>query len=80
MVWIKASYIKWGPKTFKVYNWWFDHKDFLDFVKKECDSCSRIGKKSYVLKEKFKYLKERLKWWNKLVFDWIDQKIEDGVE
>lgn len=34
LVWIKASNLNWGPKSFKVFNCWFDHKDFLDFVKK----------------------------------------------
>lgn len=29
-----------------------------------------------MLKEKFKFLKERLKWWNKSVFGWLDLKIE----
>ncbi|XP_058751026.1 uncharacterized protein LOC131624048 [Vicia villosa] len=32
-VWIKASNLDWGPKPFKVFNSWFQHKDFLKFVK-----------------------------------------------
>lgn len=38
------------------------------------------GKKYYVIKEKFRLLKERLKWWNNNVFGWVDLKIDDGVD
>lgn len=37
-VWIKASDLDWGSKSFKVNNCWVKHKEFLDFVNKEWDS------------------------------------------
>lgn len=38
------------------------------------------GNCAYVLKEKFKLLNQRLKWWNKEVFGWIDVKINNIVK
>lgn len=38
------------------------------------------GNCAYVLKEKFKLLKQILKWWNKEVFGWIDMKIYNIVK
>lgn len=61
LVWIKASNLNWNPKPFKVYNYWFGHKDFLDFIKSFWESTTMQGKKYFVLKEKFKILKEKLK-------------------
>ncbi|KAI5438061.1 hypothetical protein KIW84_023976 [Lathyrus oleraceus] len=37
------------------------------------------GGVAHVLKEKFKLLRERLRWWNKNVFGWVDLKIEERV-
>ncbi|XP_058776246.1 uncharacterized protein LOC131650555 [Vicia villosa] len=34
LVWLKASRLDWGPKAFKVNRSWFEHKDFISFVKK----------------------------------------------
>ncbi|XP_058776653.1 uncharacterized protein LOC131650973 [Vicia villosa] len=79
-VWIKSSNLDWGPKPFKVFNAWFQHKDFLGFVKTAWDSFQVRGKKYFVIREKFRMLKEKLIWWNKHVFGWIDLKIDDGVE
>lgn len=33
-----------------------------------------------MIKEKLKFLKERLKWWSKEVFGWLDLNIENIVE
>lgn len=37
------------------------------------------GRKYFVLKEKFRFLKEILKWWNKLVFGKIELELEANV-
>lgn len=37
------------------------------------------GSATYVLKEKFKMLRNRLRWWNKRVFIWVDLNIDEGV-
>lgn len=78
-VWILTSKLNWGPKSFKVFKAWVGHSNFLPFVKKEWDSFLIQGKKSYVIKEKFKRLKDSLKWWNVNVFGWIDLKVERDV-
>ncbi|XP_058783622.1 uncharacterized protein LOC131658332 [Vicia villosa] len=38
------------------------------------------GRGDFVLKEKLHLLKERLKWWNKVVFGIIDLEVEEGVK
>lgn len=79
-MWLKISEINWGPKPFRFNNCWLDHKDFQTFM----ESCWRdfqvTGWKGYILKEKMKMLKERLKWWNKEVFGIIDLKIDKTIE
>lgn len=74
LVWIKLSNLEWGPKPFKVFNAWFLHKDFLCFIKSSWESFQVQGNKYFVIKEKFRLLKERLKWWNENVFGWVDLK------
>lgn len=34
-VWIKTCNLKWGSKPFKVFNTWFEQKDFMEFIKVE---------------------------------------------
>lgn len=79
LVWIKENNAIWGPKPFKVFNYWYEHLDFLEFVKREWNYFKVDGGVSHVLKEKFKLLRERLRWWNKNVFGWVDLKIEERV-
>ncbi|XP_058756407.1 uncharacterized protein LOC131629638 [Vicia villosa] len=74
---IKTSNLDWGPKPFKVFNTWFQHKDFICFVKSAWDSFHVRGKKFFVIREKFRLLKEKLFWWNKNVFGWVDLQIEE---
>lgn len=38
------------------------------------------GKKDYVMKEKLKLLKDRLKWWNKEVYGWVAIQLEESVK
>lgn len=52
----------------------------MKFVKKELESFEVRGKKYFVIKEKFQRLRERLSWWNKEVFGWIDLNVEKDVE
>lgn len=63
-----ASLGDWGLKPSRFNNCWVNHKDFLSFVKEEWNSMSVKGQGDYILKEKLKALKGRLKWWNKYVF------------
>ncbi|XP_058741846.1 uncharacterized protein LOC131614250 [Vicia villosa] len=78
-VWIVKDNVDWGPKPFKVNNEWFQLKSFLPFVKKSWEEAVVEGRSDFVLKEKFRILKERLKWWNEEVFGRIDLEVEEEV-
>ncbi|CAK8566001.1 unnamed protein product [Lathyrus sativus] len=60
-VWLKYKVIDWGPKLFRFVKGWFEHGNFLDFVMKEWSSIKVEGKKTYIMKQKLKILKGRLK-------------------
>ncbi|XP_058725826.1 uncharacterized protein LOC131597131 [Vicia villosa] len=79
-VWVKARYVDWGPKPFRVFNCWYDHPEFVEFVKQEWNSKHVQGSGAFVLKEKLKHLRDRLRWWNQRVFGWLDVKIKDDVD
>lgn len=80
LVLLKASRLGWGPNAFKVNHCWFQHKDFISFVEKEWNLFDVKGSKAFFLKEKFKLLRDRLRWWNSNIFGWVDLKIEEDVE
>jgi hypothetical protein len=79
-IWLIVSNENWGPKPFRVINGWFDHPDFYSFVENCWNGFDVRGKKAYVLKEKFRLLKECLRKWNKEVFGYIDLNIEKTVK
>lgn len=51
----------------------------MGFVKKDWESFEVSGSKPYVLKDKLKILRDRLRWWNKEVFGWVDLSVEEAV-
>jgi exonuclease III len=79
-IWLLASPKNWGPKPFRVINGWFDHPEFFSFVEHCWKSFEVHGKKAFVLKEKFRLLKECLRKWNKEVFGYMDLNIEKTVK
>ncbi|PNX82625.1 cysteine-rich receptor-like protein kinase [Trifolium pratense] len=79
-IWLVREQSNWGPKPFRVINGWFEHPKFLPFVESSWKSFNIQGKKTFVLKEKFKMLRERLKVWNKDVFGFLDLNIEKTVK
>ncbi|CAK8564337.1 unnamed protein product [Lathyrus sativus] len=38
------------------------------------------GSPSHILVDKFKSLRNKLRWWNKNIFGWVDRRIEEGVQ
>ncbi|XP_058741999.1 uncharacterized protein LOC131614433 [Vicia villosa] len=78
-VWLVIDKENWGPKPFKFNNEWFNNKDFLLFVEFEWKAIIISGRGDFVLKEKFRIIKERLKWWNITVFGKFDLEVEEGV-
>ncbi|XP_058760861.1 uncharacterized protein LOC131634226 [Vicia villosa] len=78
-VWLMADQKDWGPKPFKFNNEWFRDKEFHIFVEKEWKDLNVSGRGDFVLKEKMRLLKPRLRWWNSNVFRRIDLDIENDV-
>lgn len=79
-VWTKTGGSDWGPKPSRFNNGWYKHKEFDEFVKKDWSQLSVTGRGDFVLYEKLKSLKLKLKDWNKEVYCWIDLSIEEKVD
>ncbi|XP_058766821.1 uncharacterized protein LOC131640445 [Vicia villosa] len=79
-IWIVADKKDWGPKPFKFNNEWFQNKDFMGFVEKEWKEMEVYSRGDFVLKEKMRILKSKLRWWYVNVFGKIDMEVEDGVK
>lgn len=79
-IWLDCNVENWGPKPFRFNNCWLDDNRFSPFVKECWNSFDVNGKKAYVIKEKMKLLKEKLRVWNKEVFGWVDLSIDNTVK
>lgn len=79
-VWIMINNLDWGPKPFKFNESWFRNKDFVLFVEKELKDMNVQGRSDYVIKEKLRLLKGRLRWRNSEVFGRINIQVKDGKE
>lgn len=79
-IWLDCRVENWGPKPFRFNNCWLDDNRFSPFVKECWNSFDVNGKKAYVIKEKMKLLKEKLRVWNKEVFGWVDLSIDNTVK
>lgn len=66
----------WGPKPFRTLDCWFNHPDFKSFVESQWSTLTVTGKASFVIKEKLKTLKGKLKGWNKECLGLIDHNID----
>ncbi|XP_058726658.1 uncharacterized protein LOC131598027 [Vicia villosa] len=78
-VWLVCDKSNWGPKPFKVNKEWFSNKDFIPFVKKEWLSIKVCGRGDFILKEKLRILKEKLRWWNVNIFGKFDLEVKENV-
>ncbi|XP_058776769.1 uncharacterized protein LOC131651118 [Vicia villosa] len=78
-VWLISEKEDWGPKPLKFNNEWFTDKNFILFVEKEWRGLDVQGRGDFVLKEKLRLLKDRLRWWNMNVFGKFDLEVEEGV-
>ncbi|XP_058741681.1 uncharacterized protein LOC131614072 [Vicia villosa] len=79
-VWLVVDTKNWGPKPFKFNNEWFRNKDFLRYVEEESAAIQVSGRGDFVLKEKLRLLKPRLRWWNTNVFGSFDLDIDNEVK
>ncbi|XP_058760200.1 uncharacterized protein LOC131633504 [Vicia villosa] len=78
-VWIVSDVTNWGPKPFKFNNEWFSLESFMPFGENEWKKIKLEGKGDFVLKEKLRLFKDKLRRWNKEVFGRIDLEVEEGV-
>ncbi|XP_058784155.1 uncharacterized protein LOC131658925 [Vicia villosa] len=78
-IWIMTDHLNWGPKLFRFNNEWFSFDSFIPFVEKEWKSMKMEGRGNFLLKEKLRFLKDKLRSWNKGVFGKIDLEMEEGV-
>ncbi|XP_058760611.1 uncharacterized protein LOC131633951 [Vicia villosa] len=78
-IWLIANDKNWGPKPFRVNNCWFENKDFKNYVEEAWNDLTVVGRQDFVMKEKLKLLKSKLRVWNKEKFGWIDLKIEEAT-
>lgn len=79
LLWLQANSEDSGPKPFKFNNEWFQNKEFVPFIEKEWKDIDFSGRGDYVMKEKLRILKDRLRWWSFNVFGKIDMLLEEGV-
>ncbi|XP_057415016.1 uncharacterized protein LOC130709903 [Lotus japonicus] len=61
---LKISTHDWGPKPFRTLNGWLQDPRFKAYVEREWNELQIQGWGAFVLKEKLKALKTRLKIWN----------------
>ena len=62
---MKSKSIDWGPKPFKVFDAWLKNKEYQKVVR-DCWAANQLfGWGGFVLKNKLKILKARLKLWSK---------------
>lgn len=76
-IWLISSEKNWGPKPFKFINGWLDHVERKQFMEGKWKECKVEGWMTHIVKEKLKYLKEKLRVWNKEVYDYLDLNIEN---
>ncbi|XP_058759393.1 uncharacterized protein LOC131632672 [Vicia villosa] len=79
-IWLVVDKMDWDPKPFKFNNSWFQDKGFIGFVEKEWSGMNIYGHGDFVLKEKLRLLKIKLRWWNYNVFGKINLEVEEGVK
>ena len=72
---LSSSFVDWGLKPFRVLDCWFHDKSFRKVASEWWSTNSIRGWGGFVLKEKIKGLKQRLKIWNKEQFGDIQRKM-----
>jgi hypothetical protein len=77
---LKYANKEWGPKPFRFNNFWLDHKNFMTVVEDCWRSLEVTGWMAFILKEKLKALKFKLKEWSRLEFGNVEARIKKIVE
>ncbi|KAL8487619.1 hypothetical protein ACS0TY_024077 [Phlomoides rotata] len=78
-IYVEDNTKDWGPKPFKLFNWWLNTKFFVDLVQRNWNSYDIRGWPSFRMKEKLKRLKGDIKHWKKSHVGNPDAKIEQLI-
>ncbi|KAL8514813.1 hypothetical protein ACS0TY_013776 [Phlomoides rotata] len=79
-IYVEEDTKDWGPKPFKLFNWWLNKKSFVDLVEGKWNSYNITGRASFRFKEKLKLLKGDIKLWKKMHAGNPDPKIEKLIQ
>jgi len=63
---LQTSMVDWGPKPFRVFDWWLQQKGYQKMVREAWINDQQGGWRGIVLKNKLKNLKAVLKQWSKV--------------
>lgn len=74
---LKVKPVDWGLKPFRIINAWREHEDFRELVENSWKEADVTGWEGFVMKEKLKIIKDKLKQWNKGVFGEIDENVSN---
>ena len=74
---LNSKNVDWGPKPFKILDCWLKDKSLGNIVNECWTQTQQRGWGGFMLKEKIKRLKQRLKLWNKEQFGDTFKKVQD---
>lgn len=72
---LKVGGWDWGPKPFRFKNFWLENRNIKEVVEEAWNSQNVTGWMGYVLKEKLKGVKGRLREWNREEYGFIEDRI-----
>lgn len=73
---LKEEVKNWGPKPFKFLNCWLEDEELRSLVEKEWKESEVNGWSGFVLKEKLKIVRDKIRNWHRNKFGQIDRNIE----
>lgn len=73
---LKEEVKDWGSKPFKFLSCWLKEKGFKEMAEEEWRSYKMDGWSGFVLKEKLKCIKEKIRLWHKEKFASLERKID----
>ena len=74
---LKTEMVDWGPKPFRVVDWWLNHKGYQRMVKEAWSKDQQGGWEGIMLKNKLRNLKSTIKQWSKENGDINIKKIQN---
>ncbi|GKV27391.1 hypothetical protein SLEP1_g36564 [Rubroshorea leprosula] len=75
---LKNESIDWGPKPFKFFNAWLDQPGCKEIITEVWNSTKVMGWNGYILKEKLKRTKNKLKQWSRNAISEVDRKVKEA--